>query len=261
MAGKVKTTLALALASSTALLSFAASASADDFNANPASLGAIPDGPAACNSFSGGPLFVSFDTTGIVGPITDVAVSFTFAPVHDFVGDLDVTLLPPTGSPQPGLTVFSRTRAFTAMSQGDGSNVEGTYTFSDTAPDSPSWWDAAQTASPIETIPPGAYRASSPGQAPTGGANTLLTPNFVSAIPNGAWTLSFRDGCQGSTASVTGATLSLTGTSPAINTPIVAPAIPVDEGKAATKCKKKKKKKKKARAAAGCKKKKKKKKK
>ena len=39
MAGKVKTTLGLALASVTALLSFTASASAETFNANPASLG------------------------------------------------------------------------------------------------------------------------------------------------------------------------------------------------------------------------------
>ena len=211
---RVKRALAALAASAVALLSVAGSASAASFGANPGSLGPIPDGsapPPTCGA--GAPLNVTFTVNGVTSPITNVAVSMTLDPAHTWVGDLSVGLVSPFG----GLAhaIFSRTGALNATEAGYSSDVAGPYTFSDAAPASPSWWEAANLIAGT-TIPSGNYRTSYPGGigGPGGGNTLLLTPTLAAAPPNGTWTLIFRDRCQGDTGSVAAASLEVTGTSP-----------------------------------------------
>lgn len=181
---------------------WAGPAKAADFPADPASLGPIPAGSGGGPSCEfGPPRDVSFAAGGLYGPITDVGVTIAFSPQHNYVGDLSVTLIAPGGE---SATVFSRTRS---GEDGSGSDVAGPYTFSDSAQETTSWWMAAAALQPDETIPPGAYRASTPG--PGGGANALLTRAFAAANPNGVWTLRVADTCLADTGGVGAATLSL----------------------------------------------------
>jgi len=246
--GRIKAVLAALAASVVALLSLAGSASAASFGANPASLGAIPDGLAFdCSGSSGvygADRDVSFTVSGVSLPITNVAVSMTLDPAHTFVGDLSVALKSPDGV---GITtIFERTGVTGPTGNGHASNVAGPYTFSDDAPALPSWWEAAAVTGGPAAIPSGAYRASFPGQqaTPTPGLSYLLTPAWAgyfaatNANPNGTWILRFRDKCGGETGSVAAATLTLDGTS--------APPTATSTGQRAAalkKCKKKKSKK------------------
>lgn len=215
---KGKTLLAVGAVFAAASLLPASSALAVDFPADGASLGAIPDSPAGgnlCGDFTGAPRDVTFAVAGLsAGAPTDVAVSFTLAvvgtggPGHPWAGDLDVDLLGPGGAPSQN--IFSQTKSTTATGCGDDSNVTGPYTFSDSAPTSPSWWEAATTAGSAVPIAAGSYRASTAGGVVDGGANTLITPTFAGlANPNGTWTLRFRDGGQGDTGTVTAASLTI----------------------------------------------------
>lgn len=196
-------------ASAVALLSLAGSASAASFAANPASLGPIPDG-SGCGTTYGANRDVTFTVSGVASPIQSIAVSMTLSPPHTWVGDLSVALIAPGGSPSQA--VFHRTGASSPTSVGYGANVAGPYTFSDTAPASPTWWEAA-FANAASTIPSGSYRPSTPGEdlSGGGGANTLFLPVFSAATPNGTWTLRFRDKCSNETGSVSAATLFLDG--------------------------------------------------
>lgn len=205
-------------ASAFAIFSFSSPALGASFAANAGSLGEIPDSPAGgntCGDFSGAARDVTFTVTGLTGSIADVSAGFTSAfisggggPGHSWVGDLDVRLIGPGGSPSQ--TLISQTGSTTATGCGDGSNASGPYTFSDNAPSSPTWFGAAATVTDAAAIPPGSYRAATPGGVVGGGANTLITPTFAGlANPNGTWTLRFRDGGQGDIGSVTAATLSI----------------------------------------------------
>ncbi len=210
----VSRTLLAALAASACLsLVFASSAFGLSFPANPASLGEIPDSPAGgnvCGDFTAAPRNVTFTVAGLVGPPSDVQVSLTLAtvgsggPGHPFVGDLKVLLFGPGGFPSQ--TIFSQTGSTTPTGCGSGTNAQGPYTFSDSAPESPTWWGSVGT----NPIPSGSYRASTPGGAVGGGANTLITPAFAGLTnPNGTWTLMFLDGGQGDVGSVSAATLTV----------------------------------------------------
>jgi hypothetical protein len=177
-------------------------------------------GGNVCGDFSAATRDVTFTVTGMTGSITDVSAGFTTAfvsgsagPRHPWVGDLDVRLLGPGGTPSQ--TLLSQTGSTTATGCGDSSNALGPYTFSDSAPASPTWWGAAAAVADV-AIPSGSYRASTPGGVVGGGANTLITPTFASlANPNGTWTLRFRDTGEGDVGTVTAASLSIV-TSPAL---------------------------------------------
>jgi hypothetical protein len=173
------------------------------FAANPASLGGIPDGPAACNAY-GANRDVTFTVTGISGTVSNVAVNFTIAPAHTWVGDLDVRLIAPNAVEH---VIFSRTGATTATGAGFSTDAGGPYTFADTAPASPTWWGAAAT----NPIPSGSYRTSTPGEVVGGGANTLMTPTFAAlgGAANGTWTLRFRDHCSADVGTVSAANLTI----------------------------------------------------
>ena len=125
------------------------------------------------------------------------------------VGDLDVVLAAPGGS--PSLIVFSRVGVTTATSCGTSSDATGPYKFSDAATSS-NFWTAAAT----NPVPPGTYRTTGGGGA--GQTNPPPVTSLVAAFGgltaaqiNGAWTLTFRDAGLGDTGTVSAATLSLTG--------------------------------------------------
>jgi hypothetical protein len=202
------------------------SASAASFAATPGSLGPIPDGPNDCLSY-GANRDVTFAVSGVVLPITNVAVSMTLTPAHPFAGDLSVALFSPE---ETGVTtIFERTGALGAET-GYDADVAGPYTFSDQAPASPSWWQTALAAG-SGTIPSGSYRASFPGgqASPPPGESYLLTPTWAghlagNPLPNGTWILRFRDHCSSGTGSVAAATLTLDGSpgaGPGTTTPII----------------------------------------
>ena len=193
-----------------ALLLLPSSAGAATFSANPGSLGAIPDGTSTTPGSYGSPRNVTFTVSGLpVAPPSDVGVTFRLNPAHTWAGDLDVTLIAPDGT--TSTPIFSRTGANFSASYGDGSDVAGPYTFSDSAPASPTWWGAAGAADDTTAIPSSSYRASTPGGSAGGGANTLITPAFSGlSDPNGTWTLRFRDGFQGDTGAVLAASLDVT---------------------------------------------------
>jgi subtilisin-like proprotein convertase family protein len=187
-----------------AMLASSPSAHAATFNADPASLGAIADGGTCFTP--GAARDVVFTVSGLpTAAPTDISVGFTLNPSHGFVGDLDVELFAPGGAPSQ--TIFSRTGFTGPDCFGANANVAGPYTFSDSAPTSPTWWAAAAAAGDT-SIPSGSYRAA----VPVTGANTLITPAFSSATnPNGTWTLRFRDGTAGTTGTVSAATLVIIG--------------------------------------------------
>src|SRR3954449_560065 len=184
-----------------------AAAGANTFTAAPGSLGAIPDGPTSTPGNFGAPRDVTFNVSGFgPGSPIDVTVSLTIS--HTWVGDLDAVLIAPNGEQA---TIFSRTGASTAPSNGDDSDLVGTYTFSDRAPASPTWWQAA--AGSGATMTPGdMFPTSTAGGSGTGGTNTSLT-QLLDAVPdmNGTWKLRVKDGAAGDTGSITGASLDLAG--------------------------------------------------
>jgi proprotein convertase P-domain-containing protein len=212
--GSLAVIVALALLSAPAIRLTNASTdspgtTAATFPADAPSLGAIPDSPAGgtvCGDFAGAPKDVTFTVTGITGTITNVAVSMSIT--HTWVGDLVVTLRAPGGAPSK--VIFAQTLAAAATDCGDDSNLTGPYNFFDTAPATPTWWNAATTAGSTVSVASGNYQATTPGGAAGGGVVTAITPAFTGvAAPNGTWTLRVHDGGAGDTGSVTAATLTI----------------------------------------------------
>jgi subtilisin-like proprotein convertase family protein len=187
-------------------------------------LGFIPDGSAPAGTF-GSPRDVTFPVTGF-GTGTPTRVGVTIAAQHTWVGDLDIALIAPNGTSR---TILSRTGATAGNTPGDGSSLDGTYTFSDIAPTSPTWWGQASARPDNKALFSGFYRASSAGPGAGGGTNTSITTGFT-GIPamNGTWTLRVRDGNAGSIGEITGASLDLVG--PVAATPASLGAIPDGSG-------------------------------
>lgn len=161
-------------------------AAAADFNADPGSLGAIPDP---------GVLDVDFNVTGTAGAVADVKVSITI--FNDRVGDLRGTLVAPNGA---SLLIFQGP-------PGDTTDVAGSYRFTDSASSAPTWQGAAASATLLENMPEGDYRASN-----AGGVNILITPAFAGlANANGLWTLRIEDTVDNNSGGlgVTGASLDI----------------------------------------------------
>ncbi len=186
-----------------------------NFPADAPSLGAIPDSPAGgtiCGDYASTPKDVSFTVSGLANAApTNVAVSFSVT--HSWVGDLIVTLRAPGGTPSK--IIFAQTTAAAATDCGDDSDLIGPYNFLDTAPATPTFWNAAVTANATTAVAAGSYRATTPGGGAGGGVVTTITSAFTGVTnPNGTWTLRFHDGGAGDTGSVTAATLTVDGASP-----------------------------------------------
>ena len=167
--------------------------------------GPIQDGTATTPPAYGAATTVSFAVSGLPLNVKNVGLSFNMS--HTWVGDLEVVLRAPGGS--PGVFIFSRVGATTATGFGDDSDLGGTYSFGDVSSGA-DFWAAAATASGAAVIPAGTYRASTPGGAPGGGAIGSIDPLFAGLTPaqaNGTWTLSFRDASLGQTGTVTSAAI------------------------------------------------------
>lgn len=198
----------------------ASSASAATFEADPATLGAVPDDEPVST-----PRDVKFTVSGLTGAPTDVSIGLSVD--MTYVLDLQVTLIAPDGTTKR--TVFSDTGGGPVE---DNSNTLGPYEFSDSAPASPSWWDAAAAINGGQVIPSGSYRASNSNAEANPGANALITPAFAGLTdPDGVWTLRFRDSTAGNTANVTAASLSITGAAEVPPEPPVTPDATAPETK------------------------------
>jgi subtilisin-like proprotein convertase family protein len=171
--------------------------------------GPIPDGPSVgCGDYTGTPLNVTFNVTGLSGAVSNVAVQFNAS--HTWVGDLRVILIAPGGSPSH--TLFSQTGATSSTGCGNSADLSSsnTYRFADSGT-SPNWWTTVFNTG-VGTVPAGTYQATQP--APQSASSFSPTTSINSAFssvtnPNGTWTLRFLDGGGGDTGSVTGATLDI----------------------------------------------------
>lgn len=191
------------------LLAFCAEATAQftTFSFNGTGTGAIPDGTATTPPAYGTARTVSFAVSGVPLNVRNVVLSMDVA--HTWVGDLDVVLRAPGGS--PAATIFSRTGATTVTALGDDSDLSGAYAFSDLS-SANDFWASAAAVGATAAIPAGQYRTSSAGGAATGGAVTSLDAVFAGLTPaqaNGTWTLEFRDSTLGDTGTVNGVVLIL----------------------------------------------------
>ena len=183
--------------------------------------GAIPDGLSGTPPQYGAPRTINFAVSGVSGNVTEVAVDFTAT--HSWVGDVEMILAAPGGS--PSMHIASRIGVTTAGSFGDSSNFGGTYTFTDTAAGTNIWTAAAGTCGDTCAVPAGTYRTVGPGQ--TGQTNpapvTSLNTTFGGLTPaqaNGTWTLTFRDAASADIGSVSAANLTVNSATPAADGPI-----------------------------------------
>lgn len=173
--------------------------------------GAIADGGAPVPT-CGAPRDIQFLVSGFVGGFGSGSVSFTMAPQHTFVGDLQVTLI------APDLTshlLFGRVGQNAGTGDfGDNANLDGTYTFNDLSTLN-IWTVAASAASTNFDITNGSYRTQANGPSASdnpGPAFTSLNAAFASMNPanvNGTWILRFVDCASGDTGTVSAASLTI----------------------------------------------------
>jgi subtilisin-like proprotein convertase family protein len=181
---------------------------------NGTGVGAIPDQPGAdtpCQT-PGPPLNVQFAVTGLTANVQSLSVSVTLT--HPYAGDVVASLIPPSGG--NGFVLFGYVGSNSTVGNaifGDSSNLGGTYVFSDAAPATPTFWQAAATAGAADNIPSGSYRTTTIGGTAAGGTVTSLNAAFAGLTPaqaNGTWTLRLTDGCNTDTGSVSAAVLDIT---------------------------------------------------
>lgn len=187
---------------------------------NATGTGAIPDSAnGTCWAAPGTALSMPIVVSGVGGAITNMSVSLTMT--HTWVGDLNVTLSAPGGS--PSFTIFGRTgSASTTPSPGPNcgyaSNMSGTYVYADPSATSNNWWTAANVTDGTN-IATGTY-FTTPLGAPAGAvptAGSAFNAAFAALTPaqiNGTWTLTITDNTSGDTGSVSAASLTLTAGAP-----------------------------------------------
>lgn len=162
----------------------------------------IPDA-----SFRGGSSNIAVSDSGV---LTDVSISISLS--HTFVGDLTAVLSyrPVSNNFVKSVNLF-RVVGYTLpnpLGLGDGADLAGTYTFSDSA-----ILDFAETASLNDVIPEGAYRSSTnifTNSVATTNPFTSLNSTFVGLERAGKWTLKIDDFSGGDIGSVSAWSLSLT---------------------------------------------------
>lgn len=168
---------------------------------NGTNLGPIPDGTAAQLESYGASRDVYFD----VSPLRTVtAVTVSFAATHTWVSDLRVRLIAPNGNSH---LLFARTGQTPQDADGFSSDLNGTYTFTD-SPTAANWWTGASS----NPVPSGSYRTVNSGgpDATNPPPVTSLNAQFNGTPANGRWILRFDDGFIDDTGAVTSATLNLT---------------------------------------------------
>jgi subtilisin-like proprotein convertase family protein len=157
------------------------------YNAQPPNPAPIPDGPNGATVES----IINVSDTFTLGRV-EVRLNAT----HSWVGDLEVTL-------SRGATTFTLFRNIGGPGDGDSSNLNGLYTFSDAG--ATTILQAAQAVGDTVAIPAGTYRTvDSFGQA------TRIDPVFAGTSAAGAWTLRIKDLAAGDTGLFNGWSLFLT---------------------------------------------------
>lgn len=164
--------------------------------ADAGTLGAIPDGPDTTQT-PGPPRDVTFTVPGDAGVVRAVAVSIGIT--HTWVGDLVAQLIAPDGRQH---VLFGYTGAVNAGA-GSGSDLNGTYVFSDAALTGPSFWAAATVA----TVAPGTYATTTVGGSASGGQPASLDAAFMGSTTSGVWTLRVTDGSISDIGAITSARL------------------------------------------------------
>lgn len=178
--------------------------------------GAIPDGLSGTPPQYGAPRAINFAVSGVGGSISNIDVNMTLT--HTWVGDVDVVLAAPGGS--PSMVVVSRIGVTTAGSFGSASDYSGTYNFDDSAAGTNIW-----TAAATNPVPVGTYRTTAPGQtgqtnpAPVTSMQTTFGPLTPAQI-NGTWTLTFRDAASADIGTVTAANLTIDSATPTSDAPV-----------------------------------------
>lgn len=153
------------------------------------SLGAIPDSPSGICQTPGPPRDVTFNFTGVPGVVHGVEIGAQLT--HAWVGDVLAQLIAPNGTSHD---IFGYTGAAAAASSGDGSDLLGTYVFSDSAP--LQWWGTAASFDNVTALPSGTYRTSFRGGAGGTGAASQLSAAFDGLPAAGIWKLRLTDGCH-----------------------------------------------------------------
>lgn len=167
--------------------------------------GSIPDGGPGCGAKSATPRDITFNVSGLTGPVGDVDVAIDLT--HSWVGDVDVELIAPNGDRH---TLFARTGLTTATGCGDSSDLGAGYIFDDNA--SLDWWSEAAIRGGTGILSPGEYRTTTSGGTGAGGLQTEIYPAFSGLPPllaNGAWTLRVHDWAGGDTGAVAAASLGI----------------------------------------------------
>ncbi len=187
----------------------------DIFNSAPTAsfpgtgVGPIPDGLSGSPPAYGSPLVISFNVSGITGPITAISTDISFS--HTYAGDVDMVLRSPSGT--ASLITASRVGATEDTPFGSDSDYSGSYNFTDVAVGS-NIWTMAGLFSPI---PGGNYRTTAgggPSQTDPAPVTSLQSVfgGLSSAQINGTWTLTIRDGAADDFGSVSAANLNIVGT-------------------------------------------------
>ncbi len=188
---------------------FTTTVNAQSFSFPGTGTGTIPDSDTLDPREPGPPLDVKFNVTGLSGTVSNVSVNMNLN--HGFVGDLTVTLIAPDGVSHP---IFSRTGAPCIDCFGSGVDLDGVYTFTDSA--TANWWEAAFAARNLRPsiIPPGSYRTTAPGPQPTAQFSPVTEMNraFRNVSANGIWTLRITDNTAGSIGMISAANLTLSAT-------------------------------------------------
>ena len=164
------------------------------------SLGPIPES-TTCGT-PGSAIEVPIVVPPLAGTLRHVAASLRLT--HTYVGDLTATLFAPNGDSH---VLFGATGATAPAGNGDSSNLDGTYTFSDSG--APNWWNFALQLPTGGVMPAGEYRTSEPGGIGATGAATAMNPLFAGRDSQGIWTLRVTDRCPGDTGEVQYVTLRL----------------------------------------------------
>ena len=197
-----------ALAMTAALFSGVLQAGVLIVDAEPGSLGPIPDGAGAGPGNYGPPRDVRFQVDDLEGRAGGILVSFRAN--HGWVGDLRVRLIAPDGTEH---LMFEQTGVSTDDLDGFESNLVETslYTFGDFA--TTHWWDASDDESGNFDIGSTVARTTKSGDVNASPLplpdNTSINQAFLGTPIKGTWILRFEDGFSDFVGEVTEAVLTL----------------------------------------------------
>jgi hypothetical protein len=210
----------------TAVISTLAVASASQAAVYVGSGGSIPDATTNVTAPGVASFSVNVPDSFAIGTGNSLSLSFGRGPSgttvaagnreHTFIGDMDITLTPPGGSP---IQIMQRLGATLTTSFGRGDDLNGTYVFADTgavlsstSPAAVAFGTNGASDTTGANIPQGTYRAFSnvfSGAAGTTNPVVNMDAALASANTLGLWTLTIRDINVGDVGDITSWSLTL----------------------------------------------------